>query len=156
MRELEDAIVEAPTLDLPTAELCWRIGGFGDYDAFDHSTFLAHEEQQVILYLEIEDFASKLTRKNEWVTEVSQQLEIYSDRDGIPVWSESWQKAVDVVRKRRHDFFTTQVISLPSALSVGKYHLKIRVRDEQSGAEAEESIVFEMVADARLAAKVPK
>jgi len=41
-------------------------------------------------------------------------------------------------------------------LSVGRYHLKIQVRDETSGAESEESIGFEMVADPKLAASVPR
>jgi hypothetical protein len=34
---------------------------------------------------------------------------------------------------------------------VGRYHLKVRIRDEKSGAEAEGSIPFEMVADPRMA-----
>ena len=58
--------------------------------------------------------------------------------------------------KTRRDFFTTQLIALPPALSVGKYHLKIRVRDEHSGAEAEDSVPFQMVADAKLAATIGK
>ncbi len=61
---------------------------------------------------------------------------------------------MDVTSKTRRDFFTTQLIALPPALSVGKYHLKIRVRDENSGAEAEDSLPFEMVADSKLAARV--
>ncbi len=151
---LQNAIVKRPALELPTVALCWRIGGFGDYDKFEREAFLAHDEQQVILYLEIDGFTSVLNERRQWVTQISQQLEIYSDRDGIPVWSESWQRAVDVINNKRRDFFTTQLITLPAALSVGRYQLKIRVRDEESGAEAEASIPFEMVADPRLAAQV--
>jgi hypothetical protein len=33
---------------------------------------------------------------------------------------------------------------------VGKYHLKVRMRDEKSGAEAETAITFEMVADPKM------
>jgi hypothetical protein len=44
------------------------------------------------------------------------------------------------------------VITLPKALSVGKYTLKVRLRDEKSGAETEGSLPFEMVADPKLAA----
>lgn len=153
---LQDAIVKKPQLELPTVALCWRIGGFGDYDRFERESFLAQDEQQVILYLEIDGFTSVLNQRNQWVTQISQQLEIYSDRDGIPVWSEPWQKAVDVINNRRRDFFTTQLFTLPRALGVGKYHLKIRVRDEESGAEAEASIPFDMVADPKMAARVGK
>jgi hypothetical protein len=35
---------------------------------------------------------------------------------------------------------------------VGRYQLKVRVRDEKSAAEAETSIPFEMVADPKMAA----
>jgi hypothetical protein len=151
---LRGQLVREPELELPNTQLCWRVGGFGDYDAFDRVAFLAHTEQQVILYLEVDRFTSEPNQKSQWVTELSQQLEIYSDLDGIPVWSEPWQKAVDVTNNRRRDFFTTQIITLPPALSVGRYHLKIRVRDEKSGAEAEASVPFEMVADPKLAGKV--
>jgi hypothetical protein len=153
---LQESLVEEPELELPAAALCWRVGGFGDFEPFERNTFLAQDEQQVILYLEIDGFTSELNRMNQWLTEISQQLEIINDSDGIPVWSEPWQKAVDVTSHRRRDFFTTQIITLPKALSVGKYHFKIRVRDDRSGAEAEESITFEMVADPKLAVKVPR
>ncbi len=154
--DLHRAVDRTPELRLPTVAFCWRIGGFGDYDEFDRAAFLAHSDKKFILYLEIEGFTSEQNGGGQWVTEISQQLEIYSDRDGIPVWSEPWQNAVDVTSKTRRDFFTTQLIALPPALSVGKYHLKIRVRDEHSGAEAEDSVPFEMVADPKLAATIGK
>ena len=154
--ELEKSIIDEPELLIPDAVLCWRVGGFGDYDAFESQRFLAHAERQVILYLEIDGFISELNANEQWVTELSQLIEIRSDRDDIPVWSDPWQKAVDVTNQQRHDFFTTQIITLPRALSVGRYHLKVRVRDDRSGAETETSIPFEMVADPRLAAEVPK
>jgi hypothetical protein len=154
--ELQKSLVQEPELKLPAAAMCWRVGGFGDYQPFERNAFLAHSEQQVILYLEIDGFTSELNKMNQWLTEISQQLEIINDSDGIPVWSEPWQKAVDVTSHQRRDFFTTQIITLPKPLSVGRYHLKIRVRDERSGAEAEESITFEMVADSKLSAKVPR
>ncbi|MHC5001860.1 MAG: hypothetical protein ACYTJ0_01940 [Planctomycetota bacterium] len=153
--ELRSGLIEEPRLTIADAALCYHVGGFGDYAAFDRNAFMAHEERQVILYLGIDDFSSELNQRGQWVTELSQQLMIYSDADGIPVWTDDWQRAVDVTRNQRQDFFTVQVITLPKALSVGRYHLKIRVRDEKSGAETETSIPFEMVADPKLAAQMP-
>lgn len=150
--KLRTDLVQPPTISLPTTALCTRVSGFGDYAPFEKYTFLAHAEQKAILYLEIRGFASEVNPKGEYVTELSQQLVIYSDRDGIPVWKEDWQAAVDVSKNKRQDFFTVQVIALPKALSVGKYQLKVRVRDEKTKAEAETAIPFEMVADPRLAA----
>ncbi len=148
---LRELLVNEPRLELGTLALCTRVGGFGDYTPFKKNSFLAHSEQQAIVYIEIAGFTSELNSKNEWVTELSQQLIIYSESDGIPVWREDWQSAVDVSRNRRNDFFVVQIITLPKALSVGRYHLKVRVRDEKSKAEAEGAINFEMVADARMA-----
>lgn len=147
---LRESIVRPLQLQLPTATLCTRVGGFGDYSAFGRNSFLAHSEQKVIVYLEVDEFTSTLNDKGEYVTELSQQLTIYADRDGIPVWKEDWQAAVDVTKNKRKDFFTVQVITLPKALSVGKYQLKVRMRDEKSGAEAETAIPFEMVADPKM------
>ena len=151
--KLRETLVQQPTLRLTTATLCTRVGGFGDYSAFEKNTFLAQSQQKAIVYLEIADFTSELNQKNEYVTQIAQQLTIYSDRDGIPVWKEDWQTAVDVTKNKRQDFFTVQVITLPKALSVGRYQLKIRARDEKSRAEAEASIPFEMVADPRMVGK---
>ncbi len=78
---------------------------------------------------------------------------MYSDRDGIPVWREHWQAGVDVSKNDREDFFIVQIVTLPDRLSVGRYHLKIHIRDEKSGAEAERSMEFEMVADPRMIQK---
>ena len=67
------------------------MGGFGDFTEFTRGrespsfVFLAHAERRAIVYVEIDDFASELNEAGEWVTELSQQLVIYADRDGIPV-----------------------------------------------------------------------
>ncbi len=107
------------------------------------------------MYVEVEDFTSERNKQGDWVTELSQQLVIYSDRDGIPVWREDWQLGTDTSKNRREDFFIVQVITLPPRLSVGLYQFKIHVRDKQSGAEAEVTVEFEMVADSRMTGGLP-
>jgi len=155
LNDLREALDQTPPLQIATAALCTSVRGFGDYTPFNKYAFMAQEQQQAVVYIEIENFNSRTNDKGDWVTELSQELTIYSDRDGLPVWSEPWQKAVDVSRKQRHDFFTVQIVTLPKALSVGKYYFKIRVRDENTDALAEHSIPFELVADPRMAVKIP-
>ena len=155
IKALHGALAKPPQLVVTQASLCTRVGGFGDYDEFPrnvagHYAFLAHNGQQAVVYVEIEDFTSELNEKGQWVTELSQQLEVIAERDGIPVWREDWQAGVDVSRQRRDDFFIVQVVTLPERLSVGRYNLKIRIREDRSGAEAEAAIDFEMVADPRM------
>jgi hypothetical protein len=153
---LHRQLIRQLQLVVAQASLCTRVGGFGDYDEFPRNAegryaFLAHSGQQAVVYVEIENFASELKENGQWVTELSQQLVVISERDGIPVWREDWQAGLDLSRKRRDDFFIVQVVTLPERLSVGRYNLKIRIRDDQSGAEAETAIDFEMVADPRMA-----
>ncbi|MCZ6445900.1 MAG: hypothetical protein O6758_06920, partial [Planctomycetota bacterium] len=153
---LYSGLADEPQLRLPHVALCTEVRGFGDYDQFPLNpagryAFLAHSRQQVVIYVEIEDFTSELNNKGQWLTELSQQWVVYSDSDGIPVWREDWQVGVDLSRNRREDFWIVQVITLPKELSLGRYQLKIHIRDEMSGAEAETAIDFEMVADPRLA-----
>lgn len=153
--ELSKSLHKQPRLVLPKAALCSRVGGFGDYDEFPVNDegryrFLAQSGQQAVVYVEVEDFTSERNKQGEWVTELSQQLVIYSDRDGIPVWREDWQLGADTSKNRRQDFFIVQVIMLPPQLSVGLYQFKIHVRDKRSGAEAELTVEFEMVADSRM------
>lgn len=153
---LYSGLADEPQLRLPHVALCTEVRGFGDYDQFPLNqagryAFLAHSRQQVVIYVEIEDFTSELNDKGQWLTQLSQQWIVYSDSDGIPVWREDWQVGVDMSRNRRDDFWIVQVITLPKELSLGRYQLKIHIRDEMSGAEAETAIDFEMVADPRLA-----
>ena len=148
--QLQKRLKRIPDLKLPAVALCTRVGGFGDYDEWndladdDAYNFIAHQGQPVIIYAEMEGFQSKLNDRDLWETITSQHLTIYSDRDGIPVWNEDWQTAADRSQNQRRDYFTVQKLTLPSGLSVGKYRLKLRVRDEKSGAEVERNIPFTM------------
>ncbi len=158
--ELSKSLHKQPRLVLPKAALCSSVGGFGNYDEFPVNDegryrFLAQNGQQAVVYVEVEDFSSERNKRGEWVTELSQQLVIYSDRDGIPVWREDWQVGTDTSKNRREDFFIVQVITLPPQLSVGLYQFKIHVRDKRSGAEAELTVEFEMVADSRMTGGSP-
>lgn len=151
---LQASLQQKPNFKLAQKSLVTRVGGFGDVDEWtlrsehDEYNFIAHSGQEIILYLELEGFESRLDTKGQWETATSQQLVIYSDRDGIPVWRESWQTATDLSRTRRSDYFTAQKMKIPTNLSVGKYQLKVRIRDEQTQAESEATIPFVMTAAA--------
>ncbi|MBG83644.1 MAG: hypothetical protein CMJ40_03745 [Phycisphaerae bacterium] len=151
---LQASLKQKPSFGLAQQSLVTRVGGFGDVDEWalrsehDEYNFIAHSGQEIILYMELEGFDSRLDSKGQWETATSQELVIYSDRDGIPVWRESWQTATDRSRTRRSDYFTAQKVTIPTNLSVGKYQLKVRVRDEQTQAESEATIPFVMTAAA--------
>ena len=150
---LREELNQEPPLTIAEAQLCLRVKGFGDFTPFSANRFLAMEEQKAIVYIELENYTSEPTNTQEWKTELSQELSIYAERDGLLVWSEPWQRVVDTSKRQRSDFFTAQSIQFPRALTVGKYYLKIRLRDEATGALAEHSIPFEMVADPSMIGK---
>jgi len=146
---------DTPPLTLATMAICYSVDGFGNYESFDDLAFLANESQDVLVYLEVENFASELSDNGDWLTKLDQKLEIYDDASGIRAWSVDWQPAVDRSATRRQDFFTTQRITLPERLSIGRYQLKVTMRDILSGAEAESSVTFDMTADPARAARIP-
>lgn len=153
--QLRTAVKEEPSLTIPKATLCWRVRGYGQYDEFDRNSFLAQSAQQVIVYTEVDQFSSEKNAQGEWVTELSEEVIIHNQRDGIPVWRQAPMSVPDVSRNRRREFFISHIITLPTTLPVGAYTLKVRVRDEKSGAIAETNIDFTIVADASLAARIP-
>jgi len=150
VQQLRDDLIVEPQLSIRTIALCSRVMSFGDYDEITNRTFLASRNTRFGLYIEVENYHSELNRNNEWVTELSREIIIYTDRDGIPVAKEDWSLAVDTAKHRRTDFFLAQLVELPPSLGVGKYHLKIRIRDEKTGSIAEDAIDFTLVADEKL------
>ena len=76
-----------------------------------------------------------------------QEMVLYTDT-GLAAWPDKSNAAtfVDQSRNRRHDFFISRRIQLPSSLAAGKYVLKITMTDEQSDRVVEASAPLELVA----------
>ncbi|MBX3355782.1 MAG: hypothetical protein KF724_08795 [Phycisphaeraceae bacterium] len=138
----------ARRLRIPRGELCTQVDGFGVFRAIEPREFVAHSGARFALYFEVDGYRSVELGAEGWKTELSVELSILSERDGVPVWRRDWQTMTDLVATQRKDFFVTHTVTIPDALSVGAYALKIRVRDEQTGALAEHSVPFRMVAAA--------
>lgn len=153
--ELRRDVTNQGPLKIARAELCTRVDGFGRIAAFDKNAFLAGSGQDAVVYAEIDGFTSEQNEQGLWVTDLWQELVIYSAHDGVPVWHQDWRAAPDVASRRRTDFFISYIITIPDRLTVGQYTLKIRVRDEKTHAIAETGIEFRIVADPTLAGTVP-
>lgn len=151
--DLRDALVPPPDFELRNLRLCWRVEGYGQYDAWDPVAFLAGQEQRTLVYAELDDFTSVETEDGEWETRIRQRIEIYVDHDPQPQVVFDWDRVVDRVPTQRRDFYTIHDITLPANLPLGRYLLKLYARDEHSGAESEASVGFRIVADENLAAK---
>lgn len=158
-----DRVWEAKPMNIRLATLAQRVVGFGRYEPFDSSSFVAGRVQRMIVYTEIDNFAQRpfapadLRASAEpaygagWTVELSQELKLY--RDGAYVWGKREQNIVETSRNKRRDFYLVHQIELPPTLTVGPYELKIIMRDLTSGDVDEAIIPFTYVADPAAAAR---
>jgi hypothetical protein len=147
--DLADRLRNQAELVIPTIELCTRVNGFGVYDPIKPARFPAGKEAKVILYCEVENFASQLNATKQWETRLSQDVVLYTEQNGLEVWRDKTanKEVVDDSRNRRHDFFLAKVIDLPANLTIGRYLLKVSVVDDQVKRVAENTIPIEIVAE---------
>ncbi|MBI1370585.1 MAG: hypothetical protein GC162_18260 [Planctomycetes bacterium] len=138
------------TLKLLNANLCTRVNGYGVFTPFKSNTFLAGQEQRAIVYAELENFKPRIDSDGLYEVSLTQQLVLYNQADGLPVWRIAPTEIIDRSRNRRRDFFIIQVVALPARLGVGKYNLKLTVTDQIGQAVDEVQIPINIVADAKL------
>jgi len=144
--DLARAAAAGRGLAVPHADFARSVTSFGHYEAVEQRDFIRGNPQQVFLYVEVENFRSRRTAEGEYRTRLEQTIEIHTDSDGSMV--HAWPALVteDRCRRLRRDFFLVRSITLPTNLNVGGYTMKVRLRDEQAGTEAETIIPFRIVA----------
>ncbi|MFG0251215.1 MAG: hypothetical protein ACF8OB_20205 [Phycisphaeraceae bacterium JB051] len=126
-------------------EFCRTVSGYGVYEPFESTTFLAGVEQPLILYVELENFTS-IHDGQQFRVHLSQEVALYTDADGVRVWHLPQERIVDVSRNKRRDFFTVQLLHLPARLGVGKYRLKVRIHDVNASSFDEVTVPITLVA----------
>lgn len=152
-----DRVWEARPMNIKYATLARRVVGYGRYEPFATTSFVAGRPQRMIIYTEIDNFSHRPFRESDlrsssessfgakWTVEVSQELRLY--RDGTYIWGKSEQPILETSRNQRRDFYLVHQIELPPTLTVGPYELKIIMRDKTSGEIDEAIIPFTYVAD---------
>lgn len=143
------------------AALAGKVTGFGQYMPLDASRIQQGKPLRAVVYTEVKRFtqspikdATRLSESaqpgDKWAVELSQELQLIHDSDGVKAWQRPEQPIVETSRSYRTDFYLVQNITLPATLSIGKYKLKVIVRDKTSGHEDEAIIPLEVVADPAL------
>lgn len=157
MRELGDRLASSRGVRIATATLCTRVQGYGRYEEFPSNTFLAGRRQPVIIYVEMERFTHKPIVAEDgserFEIKLSQRLELYHLADGLNTWNRAAEVDRSVSRKRVKDYYLINQVVLPETLSVGKYALKVVMRDlnDERGGMDEVTIPIEIVSDPSLA-----
>ena len=133
-------------------DLCQRVRGYGVYEPFESRVFLSGRSQAMIIYAELRNFSCKKTSDGRYQVQLSQEVVLYNESDGLAVWRQPTVDIIDESRNRRHDFFVVQMVRLPARLTVGKYLLKVRVTDSENGSLDESTIPIQIVADQSMVA----
>lgn len=152
-----DRLRGASPIGIARAALCTKVDGFGRYTEFPGRAILAGRKQRAIVYIELDRFGHRPSTGPEgepgFAVELTQDLSLYHEADGLLAWRKPEQEIADFSRNRRRDFFIVQMIDIPETLTIGKYTLKVRVRDKTGGAEAEVALPIEVVAQASLSGR---
>lgn len=129
---------------------CKRISGFADYTPLPaNHAFLAKTDNrpgdQVQLYVELKNFASKQIKEGDYLTKLACSLEL-KDMHGQKVWSHTFDKAETTHRKSAcvNDYHGNYSFYVP-ALPTGTYQLTIQIVDEtipEHRRVARESLAF--------------
>jgi hypothetical protein len=157
---LSDRLEAGQPLQIRDARLCTRVEGYGKYTPIDGAALLAGRTHPLIVYAELERFAAPAATgqggARGYRVELTQDIALYHDADGLLAWREGEQVIADFSRTKWRDFYLVHVIELPQTLTVGKYRLKITTRDRlNDNATAETVIPLDIVADPKLASAPP-
>jgi hypothetical protein len=143
--EMADRVRAQADLTIPAVALCTKVEGFGVYEPIDPAKFTAMKPHDVIVYCEVDNFASQQNDKKLWETRLSQEVVLYTET-GLPVWQDKTETIPDFARRRRHDFFIVKKTKLPGNLAIGRYLLKVTIVDQQASRVAEATIPVQFVA----------
>jgi hypothetical protein len=143
--EMADRLRSQAQLAIPTVAFCSEVNSYGVYQPMPSSRFPAGADNQMIVYCEAANFSSVQGSDRMWRTRLKQEMVLYTDT-GLAVWPDkpNAESFVDQSHNRRHDFFISRKIELPSVLTAGKYLLKITLTDEESNRVAEANAPLEI------------
>ncbi len=148
---------QQPALKITRAVLCAKVSGFGNYIPLASSTFVAGQPIHAVVYAEIENFATRpavvtdrlvpnVAADQQVSVDLSQALTLYQDPGGLMAWHMPLTPTTDTCLARRRDFYVVCRVELPRTLTIGRYNLKVMIKDRTSNAEAEALMPIVVVA----------
>lgn len=149
-QRLLDPSADEGAIQIRAVELCTRVRGYGDFDPMPRDQFIAGRAPAFVLYVELDQFAIEAMEAGGHEVSLTQELTLYT-QTGTTVWQHRPVNIVDVSRNRRRDFFTTQVVRMPSTLGPQSYRLNLRINDRHGQSMDERKIPIEIVTKSVLA-----
>jgi hypothetical protein len=145
-RQAADHVGKLSKLTIKNVALC-QSADFGMVKPFAIKTF--HNQQEVLIYAEVENFVSRLEQKHgknlTYHTELKSRYWVF-DSDQRTVGEGTLFKTIkDECSNYRRDFFISYRIRLPDKLYDGTHTLKLRVEDVLGDKFSEVFVDFEVV-----------
>lgn len=126
LRDAAHELAKTSKLDLRNLTFCERVDSFGWFTEFPRRTIRPGE--QVILYVEVENFAAEARSKKEFETELQGSYQIF-DSAGKMVAERELPLDRETCRNFRRDYFLAYRIYMPENISAGKHRLELTVED---------------------------
>jgi hypothetical protein len=135
LRSLRDSASElslGSKLDLSHLTFCEKVEYFGWFTEFPRSEF--KPKQQVILYVEVDNFAAEEKGPQAFETELQGSYQIFDATGGV-VDERQLPLDREVCRNYRRDYFLAYRIYLPTEIADGGYRLELTIEDLKAKGE---------------------
>jgi hypothetical protein len=126
VRSAAHELASGGVLEVKNLTFCSKIEGYGRFTGYSKPLFQA--DQEVLLYVEVDNFTSTLrTQSNQYETTLQGSYDV-RDSAGRRVSQNTFPVEKDLCRNRRRDFFMWYRFYVPKA-NPGEYTLQVTVED---------------------------
>ena len=132
LREAATELAPGSKLDLRNLAFCEKVDCFGWYTEFSRREF--KPQQQVVLYVEVDNFAAEEAGPQRFITQLQGSYQIF-DSAGRIVAERKLPLDREECRVYRRDYFLAYLIYMPTEIAAGNYRLELTIEDLQAKAE---------------------
>ncbi len=138
LREATAKLGQAATLVVRNLAFCTEVTSYGVFKPFSKYEF--KPGQEVLLYAELENFASEASEKG-YHTSLKSSYQILDSR-GARVADQDFAVTEELCRNPRRDFFIRYFVYMPKRIYDGHYTLQLTIEDELSKKVGQSTIEF--------------
>jgi hypothetical protein len=134
LREATTDLAGSSKLELKNLAFCERVEHFGGFSEFPRNEF--SPKQQVILYVEVENFAAEHRSAAGYETELQGRYTVFDGRGNI-VAERELPLDKSICRNYRRDYYLVYPLYMPDAIAPGRYRLELSIEDRKASGKYE-------------------
>lgn len=155
------ALADALPVRIHHAALATDIFGYAAYRPFEANRFLAGRTNCMLVYTEPIHFQTRPSAEPKSAGDTAAhpgshevvlglELRLFNEMGSMLAWRRPEERVVIRSDRPRREVYLGTLVELPATLTVGRYQLKIILKDHADGSTDERVIPIEIVADPRL------